>query len=154
MANSLLDTVEPCGYRMFDGEGNFIFREELPDQASIDWAARYGRKWEAVYSHPNVESLLSQYAKAIETAAIMRAAEWYKKEGWLKDEEDIPAGILALIPQDGRTKLEEFGMKVAVSVAHLALSKAFIRTLDSWGRNKPQIEDDLRAIVTNLIGEK
>ena len=60
---SLLDTVEPDGYRMFDGEGSYDFREELPDQVSIGWSLRYGRLWEPVYSRETVESLLYQGRK-------------------------------------------------------------------------------------------
>ena len=68
---SLLDTVEPDGYRMFDGEGSYDFREELPDQVSIGWSLRYGRLWEPVYSRETVESLLYQGRKE----ALLEAAE-------------------------------------------------------------------------------
>lgn len=87
-----------------------------------------------------------KYAQAIETAAIIRAAnECITGNG--NDEEMNSYGkcfakaILALIPQDGRTQLEEFGMNVANEIAeHYGYSLL--------------TEKALNAIVTNLIGEK
>lgn len=81
-------------------------------------------------------------AQAIETAAYMRAAEvadQYEKPG-LADE------IRSLIPQDGRTQLEEFGIRVASKAAGYGWSMG-MEGADTMGI-------DLRAIVANLIGEK
>jgi hypothetical protein len=43
---------EPVAWRMFDGEGGYDYRDELPDEKSRAWSARYGRKWEPLYTAP------------------------------------------------------------------------------------------------------
>lgn len=76
-------------------------------------------------------------AQAIETAAYMRAAEvadQYEKPG-LADE------IRSLIPQDGRTQLEQKCMEIAEEAASFGHGAWSLPT-----------EGQLRAIVTNLIG--
>lgn len=88
--------------------------------------------------------------KAIETAAIMRAKEivdgWGKTAsdyGFTEDAEQFAAvsrEILALIPQDGRTQLEQKCMEAADA----ALRSEGIHC----GAN------DLHAIVIDVIGEK
>lgn len=81
-------------------------------------------------------------AQAIETAAIMRAAEAVACPG--RTIFDTEKAILALIPKDGRTELEEFGMKVATETR----SAVLINTREDLFTE----DSSLRAIVTNLIG--
>ena len=47
-----LDAQVPVAWRMFDGEGGYDFRDELPSENSRAWSARYGRKWEPLYAAP------------------------------------------------------------------------------------------------------
>lgn len=91
-------------------------------------------------------------ALAIDTAAKMQAAEVVEKSEVMANElglgdnaehfRAIKDDILATIPQDGITALEEFGMKCARSGEVSRLSERF------------RTDDELRAIVTNLIGER
>lgn len=94
-----------------------------------------------------------QYAQAIETAAIMKCGEMCanaKVHGTGSPNidavhngaiDDCIKAILALIPPDGQTQLEEFGMKVAAATYNEHPKKPE-QTLSEW----------FRAIVTNLIG--
>lgn len=78
---------------------------------------------------------------SVETAAIMKCAEVCEKAAHGVAGAGIFAeAVRALIPQDGRTQLEEFGMKVAD------------RVYGHFGVDPDR--EQLRAIVTNLIGEK
>ena len=43
---------EPVAWRIFDGEGGYDYRDEAPELFNIDWAARYGRKYEPLYAQP------------------------------------------------------------------------------------------------------
>lgn len=97
--------------------------------------------------------LAPQSAQAIETAAIMRCMEVCRQldDEPRKDQDYASAGdcidsLLALIPQGGRTQLEEFGMKVAQEVKSA--------TVYNECRNMLTKENELRAIVANRIGEK
>lgn len=91
----------------------------------------------------------AQSAQAIETAAIMKCAKvvdgWastaseYGFDGDMEQFMRVKTDILALIPQDGRTALEELGMKVAQEVFN-----------ECQKPGRPW--EKLRAIVTNLIG--
>ena len=93
-----------------------------------------------------------QSAQAIETATLMRAmkvvdgwastASEYGFDGDMEQFMRVKADIEALITQDGRTQLEQKCMEVAEDVADLISDGGY------------QTDDDLRAIVTNLIGEK
>jgi hypothetical protein len=90
-------------------------------------------------------------APAIETAAYMRAAEVCEKlrasiipcDQFESGKQDsayvLKHRIHALVPQDGRTQLEEFGWKLAQAI----LEARREGLLDG---------SDIRAIVTNLIG--
>lgn len=88
-------------------------------------------------------------AQAIETAAIIRCAEVAyvtirANLGFSVEAEATKQSILALIPQDRRTQLEEFGMKVATETR----SAVLINTREDLFTE----DSSLRAIVTNLIG--
>lgn len=39
-------------WRIFDGEGGYDYRDELPGEESQKWSARYGRKWEPLHIIP------------------------------------------------------------------------------------------------------
>lgn len=41
---------EPVAWRITDGEGDWDYRTELPEEWSIQWSARYGRKYEPLYT--------------------------------------------------------------------------------------------------------
>jgi hypothetical protein len=40
----------PAAWRIFDGEGDWDYRTELPDAESRNWSARYGRHWEPLFT--------------------------------------------------------------------------------------------------------
>ena len=44
--------AEPVAWRIFDGEGGYDYRDEEPELFDVDWAARYGRKYEPLYAAP------------------------------------------------------------------------------------------------------
>lgn len=41
---------EPAHWRITDGESGWNFYDEEPELFSVDWAARYGRKHEELYT--------------------------------------------------------------------------------------------------------
>ena len=43
---------DPVAWRITDGEGDWEYRTELPEDWSIQWSARYGRKYEPLYTAP------------------------------------------------------------------------------------------------------
>jgi len=43
---------EPVAWRIFDGEGNYDYRDDPPDEFNVSWSARYGRKYQPLYLHP------------------------------------------------------------------------------------------------------
>lgn len=123
-----------------------------PEQEQSDYTpaedAAFDKGWEAGLARGR------RYAKAIETAAIMRAEECVINtfnELQFKDSDtqlcvkaalgDAMVKLRALIPQDGRTQLAEFGWQVA----HAILDARREGLLDG---------NEIHAIVTNLIGEK
>ncbi len=40
---------EPVAWRITDGEGGYEYQDDEPNIIAIQWAARYGRKYEALY---------------------------------------------------------------------------------------------------------
>jgi hypothetical protein len=43
---------EPVAWRITDGEGDYEYCTDLPEDWSIQWSARYGRKYEPLYTAP------------------------------------------------------------------------------------------------------
>jgi len=43
---------EVVAWRITDGEGDFDYQTDEPDEKSKAWVARYGRKWEPLYTAP------------------------------------------------------------------------------------------------------
>ena len=43
---------EPAAWRIVDGEGDYAYRSEPPDNFCLLHAKRYGRQYEALYTHP------------------------------------------------------------------------------------------------------
>jgi hypothetical protein len=44
--------IEPTAWRITDGEGGYNYYDEQPDPNgfSVNWSARYGRKYEPIYT--------------------------------------------------------------------------------------------------------
>ena len=118
---------------------------EGPTQTWMDATLNYYNSATADGSRCRIVYLTPLSAKAIETAAIMKCAEVCERvTGY--GAEACHDTLLALIPQDGKTALEEFGMKVAEEVR----LQMFSRYQDD---KDPYISmEALVSIVTNLIG--
>jgi hypothetical protein len=43
---------EPVAWRIIDGEGGYHLHENAPGANEIEWASRYGRKFEPLYAAP------------------------------------------------------------------------------------------------------
>ena len=54
-----MNNQEPVAWRITDGEGDWEYRTELPDEWSIQWSARYGRKYEPLYTTPQTRKPLT-----------------------------------------------------------------------------------------------
>ncbi len=50
---------EPVAWRITDGEGDWEYRTDLPEDWSIQWSARYGRKYEPLYTAPTPRKVLT-----------------------------------------------------------------------------------------------
>ena len=112
---------------------------EGPTQTWMDATLNYYNSATADGSRCRIVYPAPTSAKAIETAAIMKCAEEVFRH--VESDDDANAAhdaILALIPQDGRTALEEFGWQVA----HAILDARREELLDG---------NDISAIVTNLM---
>lgn len=46
------DEREPVAWRITDGEGDWEYFTDLPEDWSIQWSAQYGRKYEPLYTAP------------------------------------------------------------------------------------------------------
>jgi len=94
-----LDVQVPVAWRMFDGEGGYDFRDELPSENSRAWSARYGRKWEPLFAAP--PAALAVPAGYVPVSALIEARDHV--EDWaayaspyFQDKHDL-AGVLAEI---------------------------------------------------------
>jgi hypothetical protein len=46
---------EAVAWRIFDGEGNYDYVEDEPSECNVNYAARYGRKYEPLFTAPQAE---------------------------------------------------------------------------------------------------
>lgn len=58
----MIPLPEPAAWRIFDGEGQYNYSDDEPELFSVDWAARYGRKHETLFT---AEQLTSYAAAAV-----------------------------------------------------------------------------------------
>lgn len=45
-------TPGPLAWRIFDGEGGYDYIEDEPAEVNVNFAAKYGRKYEPLYAAP------------------------------------------------------------------------------------------------------
>jgi hypothetical protein len=83
---------------------------------------------------------------AVAAVALTTVAAWYQKEGWLKDEEDVPAAILALIPADH--------MQVLRELITLSVAKGIEIGLSSSARDEDAIDALEKETVDRILTEK
>lgn len=77
-----LDAVEPVAWRIFDGEGGYDFRDELPSEESREWSARYGRKWEPLYTAPIAPAIPAPTHEQIDEGWIQCGGSGSAYDAW------------------------------------------------------------------------
>lgn len=77
-----LEAVEPAAWRIFDGEGGYDFRDELPSEESREWSARYGRKWEPLYTAPIAPAIPAPTHEQIDEGWIQCGGSGSAYDAW------------------------------------------------------------------------
>ena len=67
---------EPDAWRITDGEGSYNYSDDEPELFNVDWAARYGRKYETLFTAAHLHA----YALAARRAALEEAARAFEAE--------------------------------------------------------------------------
>lgn len=79
--SSDVELPEPEAFRITDGEGGYNYRDELPQQWSLNWSARYGRKYEPLFTADQLRDYGDRRAAA-ERLACAELAESSHPDDW------------------------------------------------------------------------
>jgi hypothetical protein len=94
-ANSALKAQGgPVAWRIFDGEGAYQYYDGEPTDFNKEWAARYGREHEPLYTAPPTDALRAENARLRQVAdAALAVVRWE----WSENDDDCVADISRLL---------------------------------------------------------